>query len=60
MTKKPSFEDGVRVSHARIIKAIDERIVIARYGGSDLADAFIDLKNRLPSVDQILSEAESE
>ena len=57
---KPTFEDGVRVSHAKIIARINERIVIARMGGSDLADAFIDLKNRLPSPEQILAESEQQ
>jgi len=55
---KPTFEDGILLAHSRILGEIDNRIRIARMGGSDLADSFIDLKRHLPTPEQIVAESE--
>lgn len=59
MASKRSFEDGVRLAHAKLLEAYDSRILVARMGGnSDLSDILINLKRFLPSVEQII-EAEN-
>ncbi len=50
-----TFEDGVRAAVCQILNALDERILICRYGGNnDLCDILIQIKQKLPTVDKIL------